>query len=618
MRATKALSTSHPRIPLEELVSLPTFYFPQISWGRDNVAFYWDKSGRIEIWMIDLASGELRQVSHGEVPKSVRAGFVWSRDDRLIVFPKDRDGDEQHNLFRLDLETGQVEQLTDNPQAQEHPVEFSPDDQWLLVLSNMKGQQNLFKFHLERREYVQLTDYPSPVLGGGTLLAACRWSPDGQRIAYATNETATLKNSDIYICDADGGNKWRLLQVKEGSRERVGAWSPDGRSLAITSDASGWDRVGLCDVDSGEVRWLSQEGRDESAGDYSQDGRLLFALRNQDAVVQSVVYDLEKGEEAILQTPPGATQYAAFFDHDRRLLMDHTSITQRLELLSYDLTMGQSEVVLPAEYGSIDPARFVDGQYISYRSYDGLEIPAILYKPRDIPPDSRLPAIVEVHGGPASQFFRAFDPYIQFLVDRGFVLLQPNIRGSIGYGAEFRDMNLMDWGGGDLEDVAAGAGYLRQLPYVDPERIGVFGGSYGGYMTFMQLVKKPDLWKAGVAWIGITDLHRMYEKSIEHFKYFLRIYLGDPQENAELWRERSAINYAEDMRAKLLILHGVNDPRCPVDQARTFRDRLLELGRVEGEDFEYVELGKEGHGSKDIEQKRRIFKVIGDFMERWL
>jgi len=167
---------------------------------------------------MDLASGELRQVSHGQAFRSVRAGFVWSRDDRFIVFPKDRDGDEQHNLFRIEVGTGQVEQLTDNPQAQEYPVEFSPDDQWLLVLSNMRGQQNLFKFHLERREYVQLTDYPSPVLGGA-LLAACRWSPDGQRIAYATNETANLQNSDVYVCDADGGNKRRLLQVKEGSRE---------------------------------------------------------------------------------------------------------------------------------------------------------------------------------------------------------------------------------------------------------------------------------------------------------------------------------------------------------------------------------------------------------------
>jgi dipeptidyl aminopeptidase/acylaminoacyl peptidase len=110
----------------------------------------------------------------------------------------------------------------------------------------------------------------------------------------------------------------------------------------------------------------------------------------------------------------------------------------------------------------------------------------------------------------------------------------------------------------------------------------------------------------------------MYEKSMEHFKYFLRSYLGDPQENAPLWRERSAINYAENLRAKLFILHGVNDPRCPVDQARIFRNRLLELGRVEGEDFEYIELGEEGHGSKDIEQKRRIFQLIGDFLERWL
>jgi dipeptidyl aminopeptidase/acylaminoacyl peptidase len=197
-------------------------------------------------------------------------------------------------------------------------------------------------------------------------------------------------------------------------------------------------------------------------------------------------------------------------------------------------------------------------------------------------------------------------------------VIQPNVRGSTGYGVEFRDLNRMDWGGGDLEDVAGAAAYLKALPEVDSARVGVWGGSYGGYMTFMAMTKKPNLWKAGVAWVGITDLKKLYDSSMEHFKYYLKLQMGDPEENADLWKDRSAINFAQQMTAKLLIVHGVNDPRCPIEQARIFRDRLVELGKVEGRDFEYVELGEEGHGSTDIAQKIRSYRLLVDFMKRSL
>lgn len=612
----QTLKPGYSNIPLEELARLPTFWLPTISWQRDKVAFYWDKTGRLELHVLDLTTGEVTQVSHGEVPRSIRTGFAWSRDGQSIAFGKDKDGDEQHNLFRISLQTGEVTQLTDNPTTQEHALEFSPDDEWLLVNANLKGQMNLFKLHLGRREYVRITDHENPAAEG-------MWSPDGTQIAYTTNEAGDLVNQDVYLCDADGGGRRRLLQVKEGSKDRAVAWSPDGKTLAVISDASGNNRVGLCDVATGEVRWLTPEGLNdvgmvEMGVKFSADGRYLSALRNQDSVLNPVVYDVTTGEGRLLNLPPGLAMGASFFDDGDKLLVAYDTDTRRPELLAYDLTNDTWRVLLPAEYGSIDPALFVGHEYVRYLSSDGLEIPAILYKPRDVSEGAKLPAIVIVHGGPTGQFFRNFNPYAQFLTDRGYVLLLPNVRGSTGYGVEFRDMNIKDWGGGDLEDVAAGAAYLKSLPYVDAGRIGVFGGSYGGYMTFIAVVKKPDLWKAGVAWIGITDLHRMYDASMEHFKYFLRRNMGDPEADADLWRDRSAIHFMENLKAKLLIIHGVNDPRCPIEQARIARDRLRALGKVEDEDFEYVEFSDEGHSTQDIEQRVRSYRLVADFMERRL
>lgn len=609
-----------PRIPLEELCRLPSFYLPVVSWRGDRVAFYWDKTGSMELHVMDLATRETRQLSHGEVPRALRAGFAWDRADRGIVFAKDTGGTEQHDLYRIDVATGAVTQLTNDPSAQEYVAQFSPDDEWITVLTNKRhpaapdrpGQLNLWKMRADASEYAPLTSYAFPVFGG-------LWSQDGRLISYFTNEDATdLKNIDAYVIGADGSGARKVLSVRKGSKDTVADWHPDGRRLAVTSDASGQNRAGILDIETGEVRWLGDGALEEHAARFSKDGKLLAAIRNHESSVRPVIYDVETGAARELDLPGGFAVGASFFDEDRKLLVAFSTDVTRNSLVAYDLGTDAYEVLLPAEYGSIDRSVFVESEHVWYPTFDGRRIPALLYRPRDIPAGERLPGLVHVHGGPTAQWFRGFDPFAQFLVDRGLVVIEPNIRGSTGYGVDFRDAAIKDWGGADLEDVAAAAEYLKTLPYVDPERLVVFGGSYGGFMTLIAATKKPDIWRAAVACVGISDLHRLYEKSMEHFKYYFREQMGDPEKDRALWRDRSAIEFADRVTARLLMVHGVNDPRCPVDQSRVFRERLLALGRKEGEDFEYVELGDEGHGSTDIAQKIRTFNILADYLERAL
>ena len=597
------------RIRLEDIMHLPSVYFPTISNDGTRLAFYWDVSGAMELYVIDLPNGAPQQISQGNVPKSLRAGFIWSKDDKRVVFAKDEGGNEKHDLYSMDMATGEVSQLTHTPEAEEYAVEFSPDNQWISMLSNRDGQLSLYKLRSDGNEAVRLTTFANPVNGG-------QWSPDGSSLALAANEAKDLRNGDIYVVSADGSQCQMVLRVKEGSKDRPVAWLPDGQQLAITSDASGVNRPGLLNTESGAIRWLGIEGIDESAVSVSKNGKYLATLRNQDAAISVIIYDLDKETEIIMGAESGLAIWPDFALNDTTLVMAKASSTRHRELLTVNLATKEEHVLTPVDYGSVDTSAFVESAHVRYPSSDGVSIPAVLSTPASLAQDAKAPAMVIVHGGPTGQFFRAFDPFVQVLVDRGYVVLQPNVRGSTGYGVEFRDMNINDWGGGDLEDVAAGVNYLNSLGTVDPDRVSVFGGSYGGYMTFMAVVKKPELWKAGIAWIGITDLHRLYDKSMEHFKYYLRTLMGDPQENAELWKDRSAINFVENLKAKLLILHGVNDPRCPVEQSRIFRDRMVELGYKEGEDFEYVEFADVGHASSDIGQKTATYKIIVDYLDR--
>lgn len=169
-------------------------------------------------------------------------------------------------------------------------------------------------------------------------------------------------------------------------------------------------------------------------------------------------------------------------------------------------------------------------------------------------------------------------------------------------------------------DVAAGGRWLADWEWIDADRLAVMGGSFGGFSTYTQLVRYPELWATGVAWVGITDLPALYEESMAHYRANLERQVGDPEANADRWRKRSPITHVDEMRAPVLVVHGVNDPRCPVSQARRFRDALLECGWEEGEtgDFEYVELGEEDHGSTDQRQKRRRFGLLANYLERRL
>jgi len=599
---------SKTTIELEKLLSLPTALSPRVSHDGRRVAFYWNATGRTELYVADLPDGKPMQVTHGELPRAIRTGIVWNRAGTKLVFGKDVDGNEKNDIWWIDVESGDVRQLTDTPDAWELALEFSPDDRWLSFLSTRDGYQNLHKLDVESLDGVRLTDFDASVFSSG------QWSPNGKSLLLSTNESEDLKNVDVYVVDAEGEEVRRIFRESEGSRDLPLAWLPDGERIVITSDASGVNRPAIVDVKSGDVRWLGMEAVEEKATDVSKDGRLLLSLRNRDASIAPVVTEIDTGEERSLIDATGFTYWAGFALGGTAAVIDRATPTRKGELFVVPLGEGNSRSLTPIDYGTIDPSEFVEPSYIHYASSDGLSIPAILYEPRDTDGE-RPPAVVEIHGGPWGQCYLAFYDIVQYLVSRGFAVLQPNFRGSTGYGRAFTDLNSMDWGGGDLRDVIAGVEYLIREGKADPERIAAYGGSYGGYMTYIALVKAPDLWKAGVAWIGVTDLPAMYEESTPDFQYILRMMMGDPAENEELWRDRSAIHFAGNLKAKLLMIHGVHDARCPVSQARAFRDRLLELGYEEGTDFEYVELGRVGHGSSDIGERLETYETIVRYLE---
>ncbi|MWG33075.1 S9 family peptidase [Halomarina oriensis] len=608
---------------LEALASLPTMAHPTVSPDGDRVAFYYDISGRNELHVLDVETGEHEQVSDGEVPRNARWGTEWSADGDQVYFHLDDDGNEQNDVWAFDLDSRSAEPVVELD-GQTSLSDVSDDGERLLLGSTRDGQMNVYSHDLTTDETTKLTDYERAAASG-------TFSPDGERIAYATNESDDFGNVDVYVADADGSNPRNLHVGEDGAEAGPADWHDDGRRLLVSDNTEDLSRCGVYDLDTDEVTWFGDLTAEEQPARFLDEDRFL-AVRTRDAAAVPVVYDLETGEGEEFDVPEGVASSiggTGLLD-DGRVPINLTTPNRRPELLAYDLDSGETETLVDAEYGPFEREDFADAEYFTFESFDvaeqssagsqtqsgdGLEIGALLYDSGQRP----SPLIVNPHGGPRAADYKSFGLYTQFLVSRGYSVLQVNYRGSTGRGKTFVDLLKMDWGGGEQRDIAEATELVSDYDWIDDDRVVVFGGSYGGYSAYCQTTMHPELYDAGIAWIGVTDLVDMYENTMPHFRTeLMEKYLGTPEENPDLYHDRSPVHHAEHLDCPLLMVHGVNDRRVPVSQARIFRDRLEELGFEEGEDddYEYVELGEEGHASSDIDQKIRLFEILDDFLER--
>ncbi len=588
------------KIKIEELASLPSFYLPRLSPDRKKIVYFGDQSGRMEIYIKDLASKETIQLTDGQAPRSIRAGFIWHPDSKHLVFPKDQDGDENHNLFLLDTETKEITPLTEYP-AQHYPIDIDREGRFLSLTSNREGQLNLYILDLKSGELEKMTSFPRPVSGG-------YWALDGKSLFFSTNETEDTRNNDLYMVNKDDKKIQKFYSSGKGNNDQCRKVSPCGKLLGLDTEKEGLTQAAVLHLETGTIFYPKTGEAESHFMDFSPEGDKYLVRVNKNATLKLREYNLRTGKASNPEIPEGFTSWGEYKSEEEILTLFEDTIN-RPQLIS----LPGKEIIIPAAYNGYNPEDFAPGKLVSFPSSDGLEIEAILYLPKGEGPH---PGIVMVHGGPTSQDFLSFNPFCQFLTSLGFAVLRPNYRGSTGYGKEFREKNLGDIGGKDAEDVAQGAKYLSGLPEIDSNKLICIGGSYGGYMTYWQLVTRPDLWTAGIAWIGITDWEKLFQSSAEHFKFYLEHLFRGLPEKTNLYRERSPIHYAPKLKAPLQIIHGVNDPRVPLEQAQIFRDKLLELGFKEGKDFFYEELSEEGHGTQDIQQKIRIFKLMEKFLNK--
>jgi len=588
------VSASNPGaapVAIAELVYTRSTSGPAWSPDGNEIVFTTNLTGRNNLWKVPAAGGWPIQLTQSDDRQSAA---TWSPDGKWIVYDQDYAGGEIYDLFAVPASGGQPINLTKTPDISETNPHWSPDGKTLAFSIKPKTSPSfdiaLLDWHTH--EVRNLTREQSR----NHMWGIVAWSPDGRSL-YANRANAAHTDSDIYRIDLESGALQNLTPHTGDILYRASSVSADGRTLAISSnEKGGYSNVALLDVASKKLAWVTDLKWDAEPGDFAPRGGRFTYVVNEDGRTTTYIAERGSARSEPLSFPHGLTSPAgrptAFSPSGDRLLVSHQSSNRPGDLWVYDFKSRQARQLTFSALAGLNSANLPSAQLVHYRAFDGKIISAFLWAPFNLQRDGANPGVVLPHGGPTGQTVDSFNRTAQALASRGYVCIAPNVRGSTGYGMEFQKANYKDLGGGDLQDEVYAARFLVATGYVDEKKIGIIGGSYGGYMAMVAIGKTPDVWAAAVELFGITDWLTEQAHESPELQQYDQSLLGDPIKDRKVYEDASPIKYFQNAKAPLLVLQGENDIRDPREEADQVVNTLHKYGKTV--DAHYYP--GEGHG----------------------
>jgi len=605
--------------PLARPIPIDDLYFTRsvssASWSPDGkeIVFTTDISGRSNLWKVNAEGGWPIQLAQAD---ERQYGETWSPDGKWIVFQQDTAGNELWDIFAIPSDGGEVINLTNTPEIREESPRWSPDGTTIAL--NYKPKKatvyNIALMDWGTRKVTPLTHEST----ANHLWQSVAWSPDGKTL-YANRLEVSFTDADIYAIDITSGNARNLTAHQGQVLNTASSLSKDGKTLLITSnEKGGYQNVALLDIAEKSRTWVTQTKWEASSGDFSPNGKRFSYAINADGRADVYLGDAATAKSEQIPVPGGVNGFAAspnsFSTSGDRILLSHESSVEPGDFWVYDLASGKSKQLTYSAIASLNSAPRPPSQIVSYKSLGGKTISALMWIPFNLKRDGSNPALVLPHGGPTGQSADYWSPRIAAFVSRGYVCIAPNVRGSTGYGIEFQKANYKDLGGGDLQDEVFAAKFLEATGYVNPKKIGITGGSYGGFMTLMALGRSPEVWAAGVELFGIINWMTMLEHSDPMLQEYEKSLLGDPVKDRAAYDAASPITYIHNVKAPLLVLQGNNDPRVPREEAEQVVELLKKDGKTVGAHY----YANEGHGFEKRENQIDSIRRTVEWFDKYL
>jgi dipeptidyl aminopeptidase/acylaminoacyl peptidase len=553
----------------------------------DEVAWVSDKSGSLELYSAPLSGAGLGAAVQRTHAKEVVSGVRYAPDGAAILFEMDHGGDERTDLWIARRGAAEPEPLTRTPLA-EGSVRFRRDGRAITFVADPARpfRFNIHTMDLRTRKVRQLTRLSDNVL-------APLYSRDGRRIV--ATHTPDDQRGELLVIDAASGKSERIAPPRKDGVLWPVAFLPSGLLLARATNAGGFMQLATVDIVKKTVVLVGPETWDVEAAEVADDGTIAISrnVHGESEVSLLSASALSAAPRVLLH---GGVVLALALDRaGKTLVLAQESAEHPAEMIAIRLA-GEAQpapaVLVPPDLGGVNPAELARAERRQLTSFDGTPIDAYLLRPPVFRLGMPPPAVVQVHGGPNGQVRGSFSPTAQAMAEAGFLVIAPNYRGSTGYGRAFEDLNNKDWGGGDLKDLLAVVGSLARSQELDGARVGITGGSYGGYMTLRAITAAPESWRAAVEMYGMPDLEEDYRLTEDRFGTWYRTEMGDPVKDKALYVERSPIHALDRVRAKLLVIQGANDTNVPKAES----DNVVEALKKRGQPVEYVVYPNEGHG----------------------
>lgn len=570
-----------------------------------------DETGVFNAYAVDPETGERTALTESETNATFAVSY-FPNDDRVVV-TADQGGNELSHLYIRD-ENGQLYDITPGEEVRAQFLGWSPDGSDMWVMTNERDQSSMDIYAYDTVSFESQT-----VFQNDDSLEIGDVSPDGRWLALVRNRTSA--DSDILLLDlASGETEPTLITEHEGNiAYGVYAFTPDSTQLVYATNEHGeFNQAWTYDLETGDTAPLIEADWDVMFVTYSPSGQYRVSGINADARTEVTIIDTGTGEAlALPELPAGDIGSVRFSRDEGRIAFLIDSATSPSNLHIVDLETQDHAQLTNALNPAISEDEMVDAEVVRFESFDGLEIPGILYRPHGASADNPVPALVWVHGGPGGQSRIGYSATIQHLVNHGYAVYAANNRGSSGYGKTFFHMDDRRHGEEDLRDIVAAGDWLREQDWVNPDQVGVIGGSYGGFMTAAALTFHPDAFEVGINIFGVTNWERTLASIPpwwESFREALYDEMGDPATDAERHRAISPLFHADRITKPLLVIQGANDPRV----LQVESDELVAAVEANGVPVTYVLFPDEGHGFRRRENRITASEAYLDFLNTYL